>query len=247
VRQASYRAAVPSPDRRGDNAAVDRHGSAAQLLAGLRAGLPVGVVLVAVGASFGAVAHQAGLAPGLAVLMSALVYSASAQFAAVAIFAAGGGLGPAVVGAALMNSRYLPMGMAVAPSLPGGPLRRALQGLAVVDAAWALAARGDGSYDRWLMFGSSLAQYVAWVSGTLLGAFAGSALSHPRAVGLDAAYPAFFLALLISETHTPRRRVVALLSTAIALALTPIAPPGVPILAASVAALVGVTRKASRQ
>jgi 4-azaleucine resistance transporter AzlC len=210
---------------------------------GLRAGLPVAVVLVAVGASFGAVADQAGLVPGLAVLMSALVYSASAQFAAVAIFAAGGGIAAAILGAALMNSRYLPMGMAVAPSLPGGPLRRALQGLAVVDAAWAVAARGDGTYDRWVMFGSSLAQYAGWIAGTSLGAFVGSALSDPRAAGLDAAYPAFFLALLVSEVHTPRRQAAAALGTVIALALTPFAPPGVPIVAASLAALLGATRE----
>jgi 4-azaleucine resistance transporter AzlC len=216
-------------------------GPSARFANGVRAGLAVAVVLVAVGASFGAVAVQAGLAPGLAVLMSALVYSASAQFAAVAIFAGGGGIAAAILGAALMNSRYLPMGMAVAPSLPGGPLRRALQGLTIVDAAWAVAARSDGSFDRSLMFGSSLAQYAGWIAGTSLGAFAGSVLSDPRAAGLDAAYPAFFLALLVSEVHTRRRFAAAALGTLIALALTPFAPPGVPIVAASLAALLGAT------
>src|SRR5215203_5958617 len=70
--------------------------------------------------------------------------------------------------AALMNSRFLPMGVALAPSLPGRALWRAAQGQTVVDASWALAAREDGSFDRWVLFGSSSIQYLTWSSGTIL-------------------------------------------------------------------------------
>ena len=59
------------------------------------------------------------------------------------------------------------MGVALAPSLRGGPIKRALQGQAVVDASWALASRPDGSFDRMLLFGSSAAQYTTWVTGTV--------------------------------------------------------------------------------
>lgn len=200
------------------------------------------VAIGLLGLSFGVVAQQAGLSSLLALTMSALVFSGSAQFTAVAIVAGGGGVGAAIAGAALMNSRYLPMGAAIAPWLPGGPLRRALQGLVVVDASWALALRGDGSFDRWLMFGSSAVQYVAWTGGTALGAFAGGVLTDPDALGLDAAYPAFLLALLLAQVPTPSATTAALLGAAIAVTLVSFTPPGVPVLAAAVAALLGLTR-----
>jgi 4-azaleucine resistance transporter AzlC len=198
------------------------------------------VAVSVLGISFGALSDQAHLSPALAIVMSAVVFSGTAQFAAIAIVAAGGGIVAALVGATLMNSRYLPMGIALAPSLPGGPLRRGLQGQAVVDAAWALAARGDGSFDRWILFGSSATQYVAWVGGTAIGALGGGALPSASALGLDAAYPAFFLALLLAEISSRRALAVALLGAAIAIALVPVVPPGIPILAAGLAALFGL-------
>src|SRR4051794_5437167 len=172
--------------------------------------------------------------------MSAIVFAGSAQFAAIAIVAAGGGLGAAVAAAALMNSRFLPMGIALAPSLPGGPLKRAAQGQAVVDSSWAMASQEDGTYDRWVLFGSTAVQYVTWFAGTLTGALAGDLLANPDRLGLDAIFPTFFLALLLAELRDRRRRGVAALGALIALALVPIAPAGVPVLAASAAALVGV-------
>jgi predicted branched-subunit amino acid permease len=145
-----------------------------------------------------------------------------------------------------MNSRFLPMGAAFGPSLPGGPVKRALQGQAVIDASWALAARGDGSFDRWMLFGATAVQYVTWQTGTILGALGGDMLGDPDALGLDAIYPAFFLALLLGEIRSRRAVGVAILGAAIALALVPVAPAGVPVLAASLAALVGLTRAAQR-
>jgi 4-azaleucine resistance transporter AzlC len=219
----------------------------ARLRLGIRGGLAVAVAVGLLGLSFGALAHQAHVSPALAILMSAIVYSGTAQFTAIAIVAAGGGPGPAIVGAALMNSRYLPMGVALAPSLPGGRLRRAVQALPIVDAAWALASRGDGTFDRWVMFGSSLAQYVAWIAGTAIGALAGGALADTKALGLDAAYPAFFLAVLLGELRTPTGRGAALVGAAVAMALTPYAPAGIPVLAASLGGLVGLRRAEARR
>jgi 4-azaleucine resistance transporter AzlC len=206
----------------------------------VRAGVPFGVAGGLLALSFGVVAQGAGLSAPAAIVMSAIVFAGSAQFAAIAILAAGGAAGAAVAAAALMNSRFLPMGVALAPSLPGGALSRAAQGQTVVDASWALAARGDGSFDRGLLFGSSAVQYVAWVSGTVAGAIWGDALGDPDALGLDAVYPAFFLALLIAEIRSPRALGVAVLGALIALVLVPVAPAGVPVLVASLATLVGL-------
>jgi 4-azaleucine resistance transporter AzlC len=217
----------------------------ARLRAGARAGLPFAIAGSVLALSFGVVAQEdAGLSRTATIVMSAIVFAGSAQFTAIAIVAAGGTAGAAVVAATLVNSRFLPMGVALGPSLPGGPLRRAVQGQAIVDASWAISSRGDGTFDRWLLFGSTAVQYVFWVAGTLVGAFGGKALGDPSALGLDAVYPAFFLALVIHEVRDGRALGVAALGALIALALIPIAPPGVPVLVASLAALVGLTRSA---
>jgi len=210
----------------------------------VRAGVPFAMAGGLLALSFGVVSQGAGLSATAAVVMSAIVFAGSAQFAAIAIVAQGGTVGAAVAAAALMNSRFLPMGVALAPSLPGGPLKRAAQGQTVVDASWALASRGDGTFDRWLLFGSSSVQYVTWTLGTVVGAIWGEGLGDPETLGLDAIYPAFFLGLLIKEVRDGRALGVAALGALIALVLVPFAPAGVPVLAASLAALVGLRRRA---
>jgi 4-azaleucine resistance transporter AzlC len=193
--------------------------------------------------TFGVVAQDAGFSALQAIVMSVIVFAGSAQFAAVAILSGGGTAGAAVTAAALMNSRFLPMGVALGPSLRGGPVKRALQGQPVVDASWALAARGDGTFDRGLLFGSSAIQYLTWQAGTIAGVLAGDVIGDPDKLGLDAIFPAFFLALLLNETRNRRALGVALAGAGIALALVPVAPAGVPVLAASLAALAGLRRR----
>ena len=147
--------------------------------------------------------------PGVAT--SALVFAGSAQFAALAVVTGGGTLAAAIAAATLMNGRFLAMGVAIAPSLPGGPVARGLQGQAVVDASWALANRGDGTFDRWLLFGTTLPQYVTWTLGTVAGVYGGSLIGDTDRLGLDAVFPTFFLGLVLAEMRDPRSRVVALL------------------------------------
>src|SRR4051794_14728316 len=208
--------------------------------AGLREAIPFAIAGGLVAVSFGVVAQDAGFSELAAIVMSVIVFAGSAQFAAVAIVAHGGAAGAAIVAAALVNARFLPMGVALGPSLPGGRVSRALQGQAVVDASWAMAAQGDGRFDRSFLFGATSIQYVTWQLGTILGAFGGGLIGNPEDLGLDAVFPAFFLALLIAEVKDGRTFGVAALGGVIALALVPVAPAGVPVLAASAAALVGL-------
>jgi 4-azaleucine resistance transporter AzlC len=218
---------------------VDR----AAFRAGFRAAIPYAIAGGLVAASFGVVAEEAGFSGLAAVVMSAIVFAGSAQFAAVAIIAQGGAVGAAITAAALVNARFLPMGVALAPSLPGGPVKRALQGQPVIDASWAMAMDADGNFDRWYLFGATSVQYLAWVAGTVLGVVGGDLLGDPRDLGIDAVYPAFFAALLIGELRDGRAMGVAALGALIALALVPIAPVGVPVLVASLAALIGLRRR----
>jgi len=210
---------------------------------GVRAGLPYAMAGFLLSVSFGVLARKAGFSPAQAIVTSLVVYAGSAQFAALSIFASGGGLAPAVAAAAMVNSRFLPMGIALAPSLPGGPLKRAIQGQPVVDASWVLAGRPDGTFDRPMLFWSSAIQFLTWQSGTIVGALADDLLGDPEKLGLDAIFPAFFLALLIAELKEGRGWLTAAVGGAIALALVPFTPVGVPVLAASLAAFLGLRRK----
>jgi 4-azaleucine resistance transporter AzlC len=234
---------MSSPPETHPERAVHGPSTARLLAAGVRAGVPFAIAGGILAASFGVVAQDAGLSALDAIVMSAIVFAGSAQFAAIAILGGGGTVAAAVGAAALMNSRFLPMGAALAPSLPGGPLKRAAQGQTVVDASWALAVRTDGSFDRWLLFGASAIQYSTWVTGTVVGALGADAIGDPRALGLDAIYPAFFLALLVIEMKSRRALGVAALGALIALVLIPVAPAGVPVLVASLASLVGLHRR----
>lgn len=211
------------------------------LRTGIRAGLPFALATFVLGASFGVLAEpvMGAVAP---IVMSVIVFAGAAQFAALSVLAVGGGAAAAVAAGLLLNARFLPMGFAIGPSLRGRPLRRAAQGQALVDASFALASRGDGTFDRGLLIGSTLPQAVAWISGTVVGVLGGAALADPDRFGLDAVFPAFYLALLVEEVRSRRALAAALLAAAIALALLPSAPPGVPVIAAAVAALVGLRR-----
>jgi predicted branched-subunit amino acid permease len=219
-----------------------------RIRAGVRAGLPFAVAAFLLAISFGVVARpvMGSVAP---IVMSAVVFAGSAQFAATAVLAGGGGAVAAVVAGLLLNARYGPMGVALAASLRGGPMRRAAQGQAMIDASWAMASRGGGRFDPAFMVGATLPSYPAWVGGTAVGVLAGDAIGDPGRLGLDAIFPAFFLALLLGgELRTGRTAIAAaLIGGSVALALVPVAPAGVPVIAASAAALLGLRPRDERE
>lgn len=204
--------------------------------------LPYAVAVAGFGVSFGVLARAAGMEAPAAVVMSATTFAGSAQFAAVSILGAGGAVAAAVLAAVLLNARYGPMGLAAAPALGGPAWQRLLIAQLVVDESWALGHRGEGRFDRGVIVGAGLVLYGTWVSSTAVGAFGARALGDPAALGLDAAFPALFLALLWPLLRERRALVAAGLGGAVALALTPVAPPGVPIVAAAAVCLVGLRR-----
>jgi 4-azaleucine resistance transporter AzlC len=205
----------------------------------MREGVAPAIATFAVGISFGVLA-QPVIGTTATIVMSLIVYAGSAQFAAVSTLAAGGTAGAAVLAGLLMNARFLPMGIAAAPTLRGGPLRRAAEGQAVVDASWAIASDGRGNFDRELLIGATIPQALGWWGGTVIGALAGSLLGDPQTIGLDAVFPAFFLALLVNELRSGRAVVAAAIAAVLALTLVPHVPAGVPVVAASAAALLGL-------
>lgn len=207
---------------------------------GVRVGIPYSIAGLMLAISFGVLAEplMGKLAP---IVMSAAMFAGSAQFAATAVLSAGGGAASAIAAGVLLNLRYAPMGIALAPSLRGGPARRALAGQGMIDFSWAAASRGGGRFDPSFMLGATAPSYPAWVGGTAIGAFAGDVIGDAGAFGLDALFPAFFLCLLVEgELRPGRPALVAGLGGVIALCLIPLTPAGIPVIVAAAASLVGL-------
>ncbi|GIU97000.1 MAG: hypothetical protein KatS3mg013_0803 [Actinomycetota bacterium] len=216
------------------------HGPARSYGDGARRAVPVAIAVLAFGITFGVLAREAGIGPLAAILMSATTLAGSAQFAAASVLAAGGGASTAVLAAALLNVRYLPIGVSVAPWLEGSLLRRLLTAHLIVDESWAIAADGPGRWNPRVLVGAGTSVLAAWVGGTAIGVASGDLLGDPTRFGLDAAFPALFVALLAPQLRSAGARLAAALGATIALALVPLSAPGVPIVAATAAALVGL-------
>ena len=210
---------------------------------GARAALAVAATVWFFGASFGLVARAAGMGVVAPLVMSATTFAGSAQFAVTSILGAGGGAAAAIAAAVLLNARYAPISISVAPLFRGRLPRRLLESQQIVDESWALASRGGGRFDRRILLGAGLLLYVSWVSGTAVGVLAGDALGDPKDLGLDGAFPALFLALLAPQLRAPRAAMAAAVGAVIAFALIPVTPAGTPIIAASAACLLGLRRR----
>jgi 4-azaleucine resistance transporter AzlC len=220
-----------------------RQSPVSEVLAGARAVLPIAVAVAAFGASFGILARDAGMGIAAPIVMSLTTFAGSAQFAVASVLDDGGALVAAIAAAVLLNLRYLAIGVSVAPSLRGSRLRRLAESQLVVDESWAVAQR-DGRVDRDRLIGAGAVLMLFWVLGTIGGVVGGSALGDPEDYGLDAMFPALFLALMVGQLTSRRARVAALAGGLIALALTPIAPPGVPIVVAALGAVLALGVKA---
>jgi 4-azaleucine resistance transporter AzlC len=208
---------------------------------GFRAALPLLPGPVLFGLSFGVFASTAGLNAVAAIVMSATTFAGSAQFAATTVIHDGGSAAAAILAAVLLNARYIGMSISVASIFPGSRPRRLVESQLIVDESWALSGR-SGRFQWPILFGAGLLFYVLWVSSTAVGALVGSTLANPESLGLDAAFAALFLALAAPYIRGRRAVTASLLAAAITLVVLPVAPPGVPFIAAAAACLLGLRR-----
>lgn len=187
-----------------------------------------------VGVSFGAIAVAGGLPVWVPVVMSLVVYAGSAQFSAVGVVLAGGGPLAAAATGLLLNTRNAAFSLAVADLLGPGHASRLLGAHLVTDETVAFAlAQPDPARRRAAFWISGIGLFAVWNIGVLAGAVAGSALGDTATYGLDAAFPAVLVALVLPTLRKDAGlRRPAALGAAVALAATPIAPAGVPVLLA---------------
>ncbi|MFF9170264.1 MULTISPECIES: AzlC family ABC transporter permease [unclassified Streptomyces] len=199
-----------------------------------------------VGVSFGAVCVAGGLPLWVPVVTSLLVYAGSAQFSAVGVLLAGGGPLAAAATGLLLNTRTAAFSLAVADVIGTGRLARLLGAHLVTDETVAFAlSQPDPARRRAAFWISGLGLFAVWNIGVLGGALAGGALGDTATYGLDAAFPAVLVALVLPALRTDSAvRRSALLGAALAVAATPFVPTGVPVLLAlaGLAAWKGVRR-----
>ena len=200
-------------------------------------GLAVGVF----GFSFGVLAASAGLSVPQASAMSLLVFTGSAQYAAVTAAAAGAALPAVVLTGLLLNTRCLAFGAALAPVIGARWSHRLLGAQLIIDESTALAmAEREPARARAAFWLTGLAVFGFWNAATVAGALAGSAVGDPRRFGLDAVFPVAFVALLMPMLRRRSTLAAALAGAAIALVAVPVAPPGIPITLGALGVAAGI-------
>jgi 4-azaleucine resistance transporter AzlC len=208
------------------------------ITASVTLGFAVGVFAI----SFGVGAVNAGASVTQTCAMSLLVFTGATQFSAVSVIGAGGSTASALGGALLLAARNGVYGLTMARRLPGTLGKRLVAAQLTIDESTAMsAAQADPAAQRMAFWITGCSVYVFWNLGTLVGALAGTAID-PKTFGLDAAFPAAFVAMVWPLLRDRRGRLAGLLGALICVTLIPFMPVGIPILCAALAVMVGVPR-----
>jgi len=202
--------------------------------------LGIGIASGAYAISYGAISIASGLDFWQTQLLSLLMFTGASQFALVGVLGAGGGAVAAVLTALLLGARNGIYAVSMAPRLNVTGLRRLAAAELTIDESTAMALANEQPVraSRYAFWATGVSVYVLWNLGTLLGALGATAIGNPQSLGLDAAIPAAFIALLWPRLVDRSMWALALASGTVALLLTPVLRPGLPVLAAGIVALI---------
>jgi predicted branched-subunit amino acid permease len=201
----------------------------------IRDALGIGIAAGAYGVSFGAISVSAGLSVLQTCALAALMFTGASQITFVSIIAAGGSAWTAASTAALLGTRNALYGVRLSSLLEVTGARRFLAAHFVIDETTAMAiARDTPAESRLAFWITSAILFSVWNVANLVGALATEVLPDPKALGLDAAPPAAFLALIAPRLRAREPVAIALAAGVVALALVPFVPPGVPLLVVAV-------------
>ena len=176
--------------------------------------------------------------------LSVLMFTGASQFALVGVIGGGGSVWAGAAAAALLGSRNALYGLRLSSLLGVRGRRRVIAAHFVIDETTAMAiARDDPNLSRFAFWATGAALFILWNLGTLGGAVAAHAFSNPKVLGLDAAPPAAFLALLAPRLRAREPLAIGLAAAVVAIAVLPFVPAGVPLLIIAVlVSLYGVLR-----
>ena len=204
----------------------------------LRDSMGVAIATGAYAISFGAIALAGGLNVWQTLALSLLMFTGASQFGLIAVIAGGGAPLAGAATAIMLGARNALYGLRLAEILRVSGLRRLGAAQLVIDESTAMSiGRDTDRAARLGFYATGLGVFTLWNIGTLVGAVGASWLSDPRALGLDAAAPAAFLALLAPRLRGRELWALALVAAVVAVLAVPLVPVGVPVL---LAGLVGV-------
>jgi predicted branched-subunit amino acid permease len=208
----------------------------------LRDAAGVGLATGAYGLSFGAISNSAGLSVLQTSVLSLVMFTGGSQFAMVGVIGGGGAAMTGAATAIMLGVRNSFYAVRMAGILEVAGWRRPVAAQLTIDESTAMAvARTTTRSSRLAFWATGASVYAFWNLATLIGALSAHALSNPRVLGLDAAAPAAFLALMSPRLRSREPWVVALTAAAVALISVPFVPAGVPVLfAAGVAVIAGI-------
>lgn len=215
-----------------------------------RDGLGIAAAAGVYGVSFGVISVVSGLSPLQTCVLSLLMFTGASQFAFVGVIGSGGLAVSAVATALLLGIRNGLYGVRLAPTVnpAAGALRRLLVAHLVIDETTAMAIRHERPAPaREAFWTTGVALFVLWNAGTALGAFAGPVIGDPRTLGLDAAVPAAFVALLWPQLRDVTARLTAIAAAVLTGVLVPVTPIGIPVLAATGVAVAAARMEQSRR
>jgi predicted branched-subunit amino acid permease len=210
----------------------------------VRNAIGVGLATGAYGVSFGAVSIAAGFSLMQTVALSLLMFTGASQFALVGVIGSGGSAASAAATAILLGARNSLYGLRLSTLLQARGARRFAAAQFVIDETTAMAVSHEpAEAGRVAFWATGLAVFGLWNLGTVVGAIGADLLADPAVLGLDAAAPAAFIALLAPRLRGREPWAIALVAAIVAVATTPFVPAGVPVLAAAGVALVAGMRR----
>ncbi|MBW3640799.1 MAG: AzlC family ABC transporter permease [Actinobacteria bacterium] len=209
----------------------------------VRDGVGIGIAVGAYGLSFGAAAITAGLSTVQACALSLLLFTGASQFALVGVLGAGGSAVAAVAGALLLGTRNTLYAVRLSSLVPVRGPRRVVAAQLTIDESTAIATAAPDGLAATGFWVTGISVYVLWNLATLLGALGAARLGDPGVLGLDAAVPAAFLALLAPQVRDRQRLAVAVAGALVALLAVPLTPAGVPVLLAGLAVVPLLVRR----
>jgi predicted branched-subunit amino acid permease len=201
------------------------------------------VAVGAYGLSFGAAAVTAGLTTLQACALSLLLFTGASQFALVGVLGAGGSAVAAVASALLLGTRNTLYAVRLSSLVPVRGLRRLVAAQLTIDESTGMATAAPQGLAGLAFWATGSSVYLLWNLATLAGAVGAARLGDPAALGLDAAVPAAFLALLAPQLRSRRLSATALAGALVAAAAISSTPPGVPVLLAGLVVVPALVRR----
>ena len=206
----------------------------------------IGIAVGIYGISFGALAVTYGFSILETTLLSSLMFTGASQFAFIGVIGTGGGALAAIAVAALLGSRNTLYALSLTNVLKVKGYKKFAAAQLTIDESTGMSVkyRDDEVKTKQAFWFTGISVFVFWNIATIIGAVGASLLEDPTAFGLDGTIAAAFLALVWPRLHNRLNKLVFIAAFLTALALTPILPPGLPILATALIAVIAGVKNA---